>query len=127
MSSLNSSALTPTSAPASLDPLLVALPSAMPMARQAWGSPRRQKLKGRFLGLKEFQKALPIQLARGAILHPIHQGFRFSRTRFERFEALDELIHQDLRFFRTGPHRFEVLDKLLSHDHKHPCWGHDSV
>jgi hypothetical protein len=46
--------------PQSLAPLLVALRSTMPLARQAWGIPRHQKRKSRFLGLKDFPQALPI-------------------------------------------------------------------
>ena len=118
--------LAPMTAPRSLPPLLVGLDSAISLARQAWGMPRRQKLKSRFLGLKDFQQAVPIRLAREAILHPIHQGFGFSRNRFDRFKALDELIHQGLRFLRTGANRFEAIDQRLSHDGRYPFYGHDN-
>lgn len=69
----------------------------MPLAREGGGIPRRQKLQGRFLGLKDFHQALPLRLAKGPILHPIHQGIRFSWTGSDLFEALDELLYHDGR------------------------------
>jgi hypothetical protein len=112
--------------PRSLDPLLVALLPVWSVAWQTRGMPRRQKRKRRFLGLKDFQKALPIRLAGGAIPHPIHQGFRFPRTWFDRFETLDEMIHQGLCFFQTGADLFKALDERLSHDRRHPFCRRDN-
>ena len=113
-------------APKALDPLLVALRSAMPLVRQAWGIPPRQKLKSRFLGLEDFQQALSIRFARAPMLHSLDQVLRFSRNGSDFFEAFDELIHQDLRLFQIGSNLFETLDELLSHDGRHPFCGHDS-
>ena len=110
----------------SLDPLLVALWATWP--RQVGRRPRRQKRQRRFLRFKHFPQALLVRRARGAMLHPRHQRLGFTRTRFDRFEALDELLRHDLGFFQTGVNRFEVLDEGWSHDGRSldPVCGHDN-
>jgi hypothetical protein len=71
------------------------------------------------LGFQEGQQALAILGARGALLHPFHQGLRFCRTGSERFEAFDQLLshHRGIQVAITRARqlalRRDVADPML--------------
>jgi hypothetical protein len=120
MSSRIAASSTTTLATNSLAPLL-ATPSVMrTRARQAWRGPQQKKFKRRFLGSKDFQKALPIRRARRTLLQTFHQRLRFARTRFDCFKALEELFYLLLDCFQIASDRFKLLAGRLSHDARYP-------